>query len=230
MSSLSNIPQQPVLMTLAARKSFSFTVQFLDSNERPLSLPPATTSASFTIGEQAYSDSPILTVQAATIVESSGTVLFNLQASQLDLVPGIYPCEVVLISEGYSSIGITAELEIEPSYEMGSLSQSYSEAPSTFGLTAHMKHNRIVVTSNALMLQGPAGETGPAGRDGNPFGPVEVTYDGEGRIASLTIDDQTTSYIYNEDNTIAYDERDGVTRTYNYVDGLLTTIEPQEGI
>jgi YD repeat-containing protein len=213
------------MLLLAARKSFSFTVQFLNDNEVPLPLEGA--SCSFTIGEQAYSATPILTKQAHSITPNTGVVLFNLQASELDLEPGVYPFEIVLLQEGYSSIAINGELEVEESYEIGSLSQSYDEAPSTFGLIAHLKHNRLVVTSNSLVITGPEGPEGPQGRDGNPFGPVTVTYDAEDRIASLTIDGQTTTYTYNVDNTIAFDERDGVQRAYTYdVDGFLVSIDP----
>lgn len=221
---LSNIPHQPTRLVLAARKSFSFTVQFLDSNDEPLNLEAATVS--LTIGEQIYSDTPILSQQATTIVANNGIVLFNLQASQLNLPPGIYPCEIVVISEGYSSIAVNAELEIEASYEVSSLVEVYDEAPSTFGMTAHLKHNRLVVTSSSLVLQGPIGPTGPAGRDGNPFGPVTITYNAQGRVQTLTIDGQTTTYSYNGDGTIAFDQRDGVTRTYIYTGGLLTSITP----
>ena len=49
MTELRNTPAQPTLLTLAARKSFSFTVQFLDSNGDPLALTDA--GVSFTIGE-----------------------------------------------------------------------------------------------------------------------------------------------------------------------------------
>ena len=211
------------MLTLAARKSFSFTVQFLNSNDAPLPLEEA--SCSFTIGEQAYSATPILTKQAHSITPNTGVVLFNLQASELDLTPGTYPFEIVLIQEGYSSIAINGELEVEESYEIGSLSQTYDEAPSTFGLIAHLKHNRLVVTSNSLVITGPEGPQGPPGRDGNPFDDVVITYDAEDRIESLTIDGQTTTYTYNVDNTIAFDERDGVQREYIYTDGMLTSIE-----
>lgn len=215
------------MMTLAARKSFSFTVQFLDDNESPLSLENSTLS--FTIGEQAYSATPILTQQAASITPELGLALFNLQASQLNLVPGIYPFEIVVITDGYSSIAINGELEIVESYEVGSLSQTYSEAPSTFGLIAHLKHNRLVVTSNSMVLQGPEGKQGEPGRDGNTFGEVLVTYNDDNRIATLTIDGLTTTYTYNPDGTIAFDEREGVTRTYIYTGDNLTSIEPQTG-
>lgn len=223
MASLSNTPQQPAMMTLAARKSFSFTVQFLNENEAPLPLTGA--SCSFTIGEQSYSATPVLTKQAHSITPNTGVVLFNLQAAELDLTPGVYPFEIVLLQEGYSSIAINGELEVEESYEVGSLSQTYDEAPSTFGLIAHLKHNRLVVTSNSLIITGPEGPQGPPGRDGNPFDDVVITYDAEDRIESLTIDGQTTTYIYNVDNTIAFDERDGVQREYIYTDGKLTSIE-----
>lgn len=228
MSTLTNIPQQGAMLRLAARKSFSFTVQYLDSSGVALNLTGAT--CSFTIGEQVYSATPILSVQASTIVEASGVALFNLQAAQLDLAPGTYPFEVVLNTEGYSAIAIQDELEIEPSYEVGSIGQTYSEAPSTFGLTAHLQQNRIVVTANSLVLQGPIGDEGPPGRDGNPFGPVAITYNAEGRVATLTIGGLTTSYSYNGDGTIAFDEREGVTRIYNYSAGKLTSITPQAGI
>lgn len=227
MPALTNTPQQPALLTLAARKSFSFTVQFLDSNDAPLPMDDATVS--FTIGEQVYSATPILTKQADTILVSTGIALFNLQASQLDLAPGIYPFEIVMTVSGYSSIAINGELEVEKSYEVGSLNQSYDVAPSTFGLVAHMKHNRLVVTSNSLVTQGPRGDTGEQGISGNPFGEVVITYNGDGRVATLTIGEVTTSYTYNVDGTIAYDERDGVSRTYVYTGDKLTSIEPQIG-
>lgn len=211
------------MLTLAARKSFSFTVQFLNSNDEALALEDAT--CSFTIGEQAYSATPILTKQAHSITPNTGVVLFNLQASELDLTPGIYPFEIVLLQEGYSSIAINGELEVEPSYEVGSIDDTYDVAPSTFGLIAHLKHNRLVVTSSSLIIAGPEGPEGPEGRDGNPFGPVEVVYNDDDRVESLTIDGVTTTYIYNVDGTIAYDERDGVQRTYIYTDGMLTSIE-----
>lgn len=223
MGTLSNTPQQPVMMTLAARKSFSFTVQFLDTNGLPLDLTDAT--ASFTIGEQQYSTTPILTQQATDALDSTGIALFDLQASQLDLTPGIYPFEVVTVAAGYSAIAINGELEIAESYEMGSLSQSYVESPSSYGLVARLKNNRLVVTSNSLVLQGPVGPEGPEGVNGNPFGQVLVEYDVEGRISSLTVGGETTTYSYNVDDTIAFDQRNGLTRVYNYTDGLLTSIE-----
>lgn len=211
------------MLTLAARKSFSFTVQFLDENDRPLNLEGA--SVSFTIGEQAYSATPILTQQADTVLTDTAIALFNLQASQLDLVPGVYPFEIVLLASGYSSIGINGELEIEESYEMGSLTEDYEVAPSTFGLVAHLKHNRLVVSSSSVILQGPQGEQGEPGVTGNPFEEVVITYNGDDRIESLTIAGVTTLYSYNVDGTIAFDERDGVTRTYIYTGDLLTSIE-----
>jgi hypothetical protein len=225
-ATLSNTPDQPALLTLAARKSFSFTVQFLGENDTPLSLTDA--EVSFTIGEQVYSATPILSQDAAEILPGQGLALFNLQASQLDLVPGVYPFEIVVTTLGYSAIAINGDLEIVESYDVDSLSDTYSEAPSTFGLIAHLQHNRLVVTSNSIVLQGPEGPQGPAGRDGNPFGQVLVTYNGDGRVATMTIDGQTTTYIYNIDGTIASDERDGVTRLYVYTDGNLTSIEPQD--
>lgn len=228
MASLTNTPQTPVLMTLAARKSFSFTVQFLDTNDAPLRMEDAT--ATFTIGGQSYSDTPILTQQADTILESSAVALFNLQASQLDLTPGVYPFEIVTLVQGYSSIAINGELEIEESYEVGSLSKTYDASPSTFGLIAHMKHNRLVVTTSSLVIGGPKGDRGEPGENGNPFEGVVVTYNGDNRIASMTIAGTTTSYVYNNDGTIAYDERDGVTRTYHYTNGLLTSITTEDGL
>lgn len=210
------------MLLLAARKSFSFTVQFLNENEAPLPLTGA--SCSFTIGEQAYSPTPILTKQAHSITPNTGVVLFNLQASELDLEPGTYPFEIVLLQEGYSSIAINGELEVEESYEVGSLSETYDEAPSTFGLIAHLKHNRLVVTSNSLVVTGPEGPEGPPGRDGNPFGPITVTYNEDDRIETMTIDGVTTTYTYNVDGTIAFDERDGIQREYIYTDGMLTSI------
>lgn len=227
MAALSNIPQQPALLTLAARKSFSFTVQFLDSNDRPLSLDGAT--ASFTIGQQSYSDTPVLTQQASTILGSEALALFNLQASQLNITPGVYPFEIVVTTNGYSSIAINGELEIEESYEVGSLANTYDVAPSTFGLVAHLKHNRLVVTSNSLVLGGQKGDKGDPGESGNPFEDVQVTYNVDDRIESLTIAGVTTLFSYNVDGTIAFDERDGVTRAYTYTDGKLTSIEPEIG-
>jgi hypothetical protein len=226
-ASLSNLPTQPAILVLAARKSFSFTVQFRNSNDLPLEL--SNSQVSFTIGEQTYSDHPILTKQADTIIGASGTALFNLQASQLNLEPGIYPFEIVLKTVGYSSVAVNGELEVEPSYEMGSLSESYDVAPSTFGLIAHLKHNRLIVTSNAMVLEGAKGDKGDTGKSGMPWGEVAVEYNDDNRIKTLVIDGVTTTYVYNLDGTIAYDERDGIQRTYTYEDGLVVSIEP-EGI
>lgn len=228
MGTLSNTPQSPTMMILASRKSFSFTVQFLADNGLPLDLESST--ASFTIGEQVYSDTPILTLPASSVDPVAGEVLFELQAHQLDLRPGVYPYEIVLLTEGYSTIAISGELEIVESYEMGSVAQTYDGAPDSFSLIANVKNNRVVVTASGLVLQGPKGEQGEPGVDGNPFEFVGITYDAEGRIASLLIDEQTTSYTYNSDDTIAFDERNGVTRRYIYTDGMLTSIEPQTGI
>lgn len=229
MGTLRNIPSQTTLLTLATRKSFSFTVQFLDDVDRPLSLQDA--SVSFTIGQQsAHSDTPILTQQASTIVADKAVALFDLQASQLNLTPGTYPYEVVVTVGGYSSIAVSGELEIVESHEVLSLSQQYTTAPGSFGLVARLKQNRLVVSSNTLMVPGPPGPEGKPGVDGNPFGEVLITYDGEGRISSLTIGEETTTYLYNPDGTIAYDERNGVTRNYIYTGGILTSIEPQNGL
>lgn len=228
MSTLSNTPSQPALLTLSARKSFSFTVQFLDGSGAPLGLEDATVS--FTIGQQSYSDTPVLTQQASTIVAHKGIALINLQASQLNLTPGTYPFEIVVTTSGYSAVAVNGELEIEESYEVLALGQQYDVAPSTFGLVAQLKENRLTLTSSSLVLQGPVGEKGEPGVDGNPFGEVFIEYTGEGLISSLTIGGETTFYLYHADGTIAYDERSGVTRNYIYTDEKLTSIEPQTGI
>lgn len=227
MGTLRNTPSQPAMMTLAARKSFSFTVQFLDENGVPLSLVGAT--ASFTIGQQHYSDTPILTQMADTTLADDALALFNLQASQLDLAPGVYPYEIVVTTAGYSTMAVAGELEIEESYEVGSLTQTYDTAPSTFGLVAHLKHNRLVVTTSSLVIPGPQGPQGEPGVDGNPFDDVVITYYPDDTIESLMIGGETTTYVYNPDGTIAYDQRNGVQRNYIYTDGLLTSIEPQTG-
>lgn len=227
MGTLSNTPLQPTMLVLAARKSFSFTVQFLDANGVPMSL--VDTAVSFTIGQQSYSATPILTQQADSVADDTATARFNLQASQLDLTPGVYPFEIVVTAAGYSSIAANGELEIEESYEVLALGQTYDIAPSSYRLVAQLRSNRLVITSNALILNGAQGEQGEPGETGNPFEAVSITYNVDGRIESLTIAGVTTSYAYNGDGTIAYDERDGVTRAYIYTGGMLTSIEPQTG-
>lgn len=45
---------------------------------------------------------------------------------------------------------------------------------------------------------------------------VDITYNGDGTVATVTENGVTTSYTYNGDGTVATDVRDGVTRSYTY--------------
>lgn len=60
-------------------------------------------------------------------------------------------------------------------------------------------------------------------------GPVSVTYNPDGSVASVTENGITTTYGYNPDGTIASDLRNGVLRTYAYDGaGNLTGIAIEE--
>lgn len=54
--------------------------------------------------------------------------------------------------------------------------------------------------------------------------PETITYNGDGTVATVTVQGVTTTYTYNADGTIATEVRAGVTRTYTYTGGNLTSV------
>lgn len=217
---LTNVPQQHTSLRLAARKSFALTVKFQDSQGHTLPTPGM--SIELVVGKGAYSGAAGFSLTPAVANTEQGLFRFDLQASHLDLPEDEYPYEIVADSLGYSTIAIRGTLEIEDSVD--TRVSSYADPSAEGVVIAKVTRDTLVIQTQLLGLRGLPGGQGVPGKDGDPFSSVAVTYDGVGNVVSLVIDDVETTYSYNPDGTLAYDERNGVTRDYTYSNGRLAAI------
>lgn len=223
---LSNVPDQHTRLRLAAGKSFSLAIHFKDA--KGAYLPLDDSEASLSIAKIGRLDPEVVLTKRPTILnESQGALRFDLQSADLDLPPGEYAYEVVVESLGYSTMVIRGDIELELSFDRTFASRSYTDPGATGNINAVVTKNHITVQSSNLAVRGGKGDTGEAGRPGDPFEEVRVTYTPEGHIESIWQAGVLTEYEYNPDGTIALDRREGLTRNYNYDNGQLVSINPQ---
>lgn len=226
---LSNVPSQETLLRLAARKSFALTVTVRAPNGSII--PLVDSSARLTVAKpnrDPKSSDVLFSLDPTVFNIEQGIIRFDFQASHLDLPSREYPYEIVFESLGYSSIVVSGTIDLAPSVDFDSVGASFSDPSATGSLKLTLSKNHITVQTQTLALRGEQGLIGAPGKPGDPFANLELTYNPDGTIASLLVDDVLTEYTYSLDGSLDTDTRDGVTRDYIYTAGKLTSIVPRE--
>jgi hypothetical protein len=124
---------------LEARKSFALSVWVRDANGRPLDI--STTELRLVVMKKLPRGSDpgeFLVNVAAEIVDAvEGFARFNLQASDLNHVPGELPFALVLDDNGYSTVAAKGIVDLQQNTEFASVNSTYlpANAPSSVVLT-----------------------------------------------------------------------------------------------
>lgn len=227
MSQLRNTPSQHTVLTLAARKSFSLTLYLKDRSGSPIVLTDVT--ARWTISDPSAHEPSRQAVrisrEPADVLPERGRLRFDLQAADLDLPSGEYPYEIVIECQGYSMIILRGSIDLQPSFDYGSVSSRYTDPIATGMQILQLGGAEVTLVSTELQAIGAPGPKGDQGKPGDPFENLTVAYNPDGTISSVKQGEETTYYTYNPDGTIASDKRGDVERTYHYDDqGRLTAI------
>jgi hypothetical protein len=109
---LGNTPPTVHPVRLERAKSYAFNLTFVDDDEQPYSLEGSTLRL-VAKAPRRFGGAVVLTLTAELIDAAGGEARFYFQASQTDLQPGEYPCDITLVSEEeYSTPVLKAVLEI----------------------------------------------------------------------------------------------------------------------
>lgn len=128
MSTIGNSPTQSTLLRLEARKSFSLGLHFVDPDKQPVNI---TTSQIRLVSKRRPfgsndSNNLVLNGEATLVNPTLGYARIDLQAVDLDWPAGTYPFVIVLVNEGYSSVIVKGELDIQDNPEAESLEDEYT--------------------------------------------------------------------------------------------------------
>lgn len=175
MSYVTNSPADQVVLRLQARKSFALGLWIQDQNGNPLNISGTTIRLVIrkNVPAGTTNDSGnLIQSSLATLVDApAGYAKFNLQAAELDEVPGEYLFSIVLSFEGYSSVIVGGLVEIEQNTEFTSITESYSPGAE-------------MATALAVLLRGNTAITVRTGPSLAP-GAVTFTYDDEKKLDEL---------------------------------------------
>lgn len=132
MASVSNAPDERVVIRAEARKSLSFAVWLKDERGAGVDITGTTlriVARKRDAEELSDSDNIFATNELAELVAPLvGYARFSLQASDLDLRSGEYPFSIVLIDNGYSSVIAKGIIEVDPNTDVTSVEESYTPA------------------------------------------------------------------------------------------------------
>lgn len=127
MSQLSNTPRDHTVLTLEARKSFSFGMKFRTESRGAVDLGGA--SLNLVVGEPAHlGGSKLFTVEATFPDAYLGLAQFSIQAEDLDLEEAEYPFAVVLVSQlGYSTVVLKGCIDLRANVDDASVLDQYPD-------------------------------------------------------------------------------------------------------
>lgn len=134
MAYIGNSPSGRTVLQLEARKSFSLSLRFADTNRRPADLSGCTVrlvikAQPLDPSDVGDADNLITSSQALILAPTEGYCQFNVQASELNHAPGEYPFAIVLVSAlGYSSVAAKGIVNLVENTEFASISSTYSDA------------------------------------------------------------------------------------------------------
>ena len=158
---LSNGPVEQAVLRLMARKSFALGLFITDYNEHPLDI----TGCEFRlvvrkdVPRTVNDDSSNLVTNALGLIQAPtlGYLRFELQASDLDFLPGDYIFSITMVSEGFSTTIVNGTLELEQNTEFSSVAHTYTSVTSLSGaLSVQLKANSITVRTGPTLAPGDA--------------------------------------------------------------------------
>jgi hypothetical protein len=145
MAVLSNTPRSETVVTVEARKSFAFGIQFLySSNSTPIDITGATVRMVVSLPRRL--GGTIAIDRDATILNGPlGLAQIALQADDLDFAEDEYPFSVTLVSAlGYSTLILKGVLDLRDNTEHESTGATYADINPSTNLAAYLRDNNLV--------------------------------------------------------------------------------------
>ncbi|QNN98085.1 minor tail protein [Microbacterium phage Fede] len=152
MPTLSNSPQDTTVFEVEARKSFSFGIWLNDSNGNPCDLTGSSTT--FTVGKiDRYGISTVLFSKVAVIqAPTLGYETVQVQASDLELKPGVYQFSTTLRIQGYSVVLMKGDFKVLQNTEFESADVDYTAVNPSQNLEITLRDNLNVHISLSSVL------------------------------------------------------------------------------
>lgn len=174
-TTLSNSPEESLVLRLEARKSFTFGVRFRDANGKPVDITGA--DIRFTAA-RVHADNEIATVfwvQAVLTESALGLARVDIQAADLALDPGSYPFALTVVNGGYSSVVAKGLVELQANVEVSAVGQTFMTGdPATTLDIVQRAHGDILVTQGEIFPP-TAGSIPPGGSSGQAL--VKISND-----------------------------------------------------
>lgn len=143
---LGNLPSPGhTLLRLASRKSFAFSLRFVEGNGRQVDITGCTVTLVVGQTDRSDDDELLIAATADLTLPHRGFAMFNLQAVELDLPDGEYPFAVVLRSpSGYSSLVMQGTLDLQPNTEFASVNHLYESENTPVSVEVEMRGTNVV--------------------------------------------------------------------------------------
>jgi len=161
MTAIGNGPESVVVLRLQARKSFALGLWITDHNDHPLDISGA--AIRMVVRKQRIPSSVandngnlIGDSTAMIIAPSLGYARIDIQAIDLDFKPGTYDFSIVLTDQGYSSVIVAGELDLEQNTEFSSIDSTYvpTDQVSTALQVALRGNNTLTVKTGPTLAPG----------------------------------------------------------------------------
>ena len=121
---ISNSPQQHAQLRLERRKSFRLGVTLATPARLPLDLEGS--QVFLVLQETRYPYNDVVNVLPTDVHGSQSYIQFDLQAAQLDLIPGMYDLAITLVDpQGYSILIVKGSCEILDNADRNAMVHTY---------------------------------------------------------------------------------------------------------
>ena len=146
---LGNGPEQETTLRLQARKSFALGLFIQSRNGTPFDITDAiiTMVVRKNVRSTDVNDSNNLIVNSTARLAApiAGLARFELQANDLDFPAGIYQYTITMLYQGYSTVLVNGELELEQNTEFNSTTSTYDPLDTSSSALEVVLHNQHVI-------------------------------------------------------------------------------------
>lgn len=196
-ASLTNSPEEQLVLRLEARKSFTFGLRFRTASDAPVDITGAEirfTAARVHADEQVES---VFFVEAVHTGSALGLARVDIQAAALDLEPGSYYFALTVLNGGYSSVVAKGVIELQQNVEFASVDDDFMTGDPATTLDVVQRSNGDIHVVQGEFFPPTAGSIPPGGTTGQSLVKISnESYDlvwshaiGDGPIPAETIAD-----------------------------------------
>lgn len=186
-ASLTNSPEEQLVLRLEARKSFTFGLRFRTATGDYIDITGADVRLT---AARVHADEQVETVFTAVAVHTESTLgmaRVDIQAADLDLEPGTYYFALTVLNGGYSSVVTKGVIELQQNVEFAAVGEDFMTGDPATTLDILQRGNGDIHVTQGEIFPPTAGSIPPGGATGQSL--VKISNESYDLVWSYAIGD-----------------------------------------